>query len=98
MAEPNNVQKNILTAMQNSAIQMLNLRNTLVYLTTMWTNEGVQSLADADIQTLAEFVGVTQTEALACKQAFDAVVTAVGDPGTAGTNAYKMLKIANRIP
>ena len=98
MAAPNNVQQNILTAMQKIAIELLEVRNSLALLTQMWTNETMTNLADADIQMLPEFAGVSATEALACKQAFDAMVTAFGDPGTAATNAYKMLKIANRIP
>lgn len=55
-------------------------------------------LSDADIQTLAEFAGVTQAEALACKGAFDTLLTALGDPSAAGTPAFRMLKLCNRIP
>ena len=98
MAVPNNVQKNILTAMQQNAILLLEARDRLALLSQMWTNETMTGLSDADIQTLTEFAGVTATEALACKQAFDAVVTAMGDPGTASTNSYKMLKLANLVP
>jgi hypothetical protein len=98
MALPTNVQQNILTGMQNMAIQLLELRSQLALVTQMWTNEGMVNLADADIQLLSEFAGVTQVEALACKQAFDALVTSLGDPGTAGTNAYKMLKLVNQVP
>lgn len=98
MATPNNVQTNVLDAMQMRAISLLQDRNTFLYISQMWVNEGLQSLADADIQELATFKGVTATEALAAKQAFDAVLTALGDPGTAGTNAFKLLKLANNIP
>jgi hypothetical protein len=98
MATPNNVQTNVLDAMQMKAISLLQDRNTFVYISQMWVNEGLASLTDADIQELATLKGVTQTEALAAKQAFDAVIATLGDPGTAGTNAYKLLKLANNIP
>jgi hypothetical protein len=98
MALPNNVQQNILTGMQNISITLLEIRNQLALVTQMWVNEGMTSLTDADIQMLSEFAGVTQVEALACKTSFDALLTAIGDPGTAGTVAYKMLKLANRVP
>ena len=98
MALPNNVQQNILTAMQSMAIQLIELRYQLALVSQMWTNELMVNLLDADIQSLPEFSGVTAAEALGCKQAFDALVTTFGDPGTSGTNAYKMLKIANKVP
>ena len=84
--------------MQTVAIQLLELRSTMSLLSQMWTNENTANLTDVDIQSLPDFAGVTATMALACKQSFDAVVTALGDPGTASTNAYKMLKLANRVP
>jgi len=98
MATPNNVQQNILDAMQQKSISLLRDRNTLLYITQMWSNESLASLADIDIQLLSSFAGVTATEALAAKQAMDAILTTLGDPGTAGTNAYKLLKLANNIP
>ena len=94
----NNVQTNVLDAMQMKAISLLQDRNKMVYITQMWSNEGVASLTDEDIQGLATFTGVTATEALAAKQAFDAVLTALGDPSVPGSNAYKLLKLANNIP
>ena len=93
-----NAQKNILDAMQQKAISLLRDRNTLIYITQMWTNEAMGSLEDADIQALDSFTGVTKAEALAAKQAMDALLTTIGDPGTVGTNAYKLLKLANNIP
>jgi hypothetical protein len=78
--------------------KLLNIRASLVYISAMWTNEGLVNLADADIQTLATFTGVTATEALAAKGAIDAIVAAMGDPATAGSSAYRLLKLANNIP
>jgi len=98
MPTPNNTQQNILTAMQSNAIALLELRNKLALLVQMWSNESMTSLSDADIQALVNFSGVTQVEALAAKQAFDAVLASLGDPGTVGTNAFKLLKLANRVP
>ena len=98
MATPNNVQQNILDAMQQKAISLLRDRSTLLYITQMWSNESLTTLEDIDIQSLSSFAGVTKTEALAAKQAMDAILTALGDPGTVGTNAYKLLKLANNIP
>ena len=98
MATPNNVQQNVLDAMQQKAMSLLRDRNTFMYISQMWTNEGLQSLADGDIQELASFKGVTATEALAAKQAFEAILTTMGDPLTAGTNAFRLLKLANNIP
>jgi hypothetical protein len=95
---PNNVQTNILDAVQQKAISLLRDRNTLMYISQMWANEGLNTLTDADIQTLATFKGVTAAEALAAKVSMDAILTALGDPGTGGTNAYKLLKLANNIP
>lgn len=94
----NNTQVNILDGMQNIAMILLELRSRMALTSQMWTNEGVVNLTDSDIQTLATFAGVTAVEALGVKQVFDVLVTALGDPGTAGTNAYKLLKIANNIP
>lgn len=94
----NNTQVNILDGMQNMAMLLLDLRSRMALTSQMWTNESVGSLVDADIQTLATFAGVTAAEALGVKQVFDVLVTALGDPGTAGTNAYKLLKMANNIP
>jgi riboflavin biosynthesis pyrimidine reductase len=94
----NNVQTNVLDAMQQKAMTLLDDLNTFKYISQMWVNEGLQSLADEEIQSLTTFAGVTATEALAAKQAFDAIVTTLGDPNTAGTNAYKLLKLANNIP
>lgn len=94
----NNVQKNVLDAMQTRAIQLLQLRNTMLYISQMWVNESLQTLTDQEIQELPTFAGVTAAEALAAKGAFDAVLTALGDPGTAGTQAYRLLKLANNIP
>ena len=98
MATPNNVQTNVLDALQQKAILLLNIRASLVYISAMWINEGLVNLTDADIQELATFKGVTATEALAAKGAIDAIVTAMGDPATGGTSAYRLLKIANNIP
>ena len=98
MATPNNVQTNVLDALQQKAILLLNIRASLVYISAMWINEGLVNLTDADIQTLSTFAGVTATEALAAKGAIDAIVTAMGDPATAGSNAYRLLKLANNIP
>jgi hypothetical protein len=98
MATPNNVQQNILTAMQTMAIQLIELRYQLALVSQMYTNELLANLVDADIQMLPEFAGVAAVELSACKQAFDAIVTTIGDPGVAATNAYKILKIANKVP
>ena len=98
MATPNNVQTNVLDGMQQKAIRLLQDRNTFLYISQMWVNEGLNTLTDQEIQELSTFKGVTAAEALAAKQAFDAVLTALGDPGTAGTNAFKLLKLANNIP
>jgi hypothetical protein len=84
--------------MQENAITMLAKRPTLQHITAMWVTESLGTLTDAEIQELPEFAGVTATEALAAKQAYDAILTTLGDPGTVGTNAYKLLKICNRIP
>jgi len=92
-----NTQKNIASTMQDVAKQQLALTERMDALSVMWTNEGMQSLSDAEWQELAEFSGVTATEALACKGAFDAVATTMGNY-TAGTNRYKMLKIINTVP
>jgi hypothetical protein len=94
----NNTQKNIATRMQQVALAQLGLAEDMKYISAMWATESMGSVPDVEIQELADFAGVTATEMLACKQAFDAVQTAVGDVSVAGTNAYKMLKLANVIP
>jgi hypothetical protein len=98
MAIPNNVQTNVLDGLQQKSMLLLNIRASLIYISSMWVNEGLVNLSDADIQELSTFKGVTATEALAAKQAIDAIVTSMGDPATAGSNAYKLLKLANNIP
>lgn len=94
----NNVQTNVLDALQTESIRVLDQYSTWRYITQMWVNEGLGSLTDEEIQSLATFQGVTATEALAAKQAFDNVLATLGDPLVAGTNAYKLLKLANNIP
>ena len=98
MAIPTSVQQNVLTSMQTTAIQLLDLEKTMAFISQMWTNESMQNLADADIQSLPGFTGVTQVIAMACQVAFAATVTALGDAGTPGTNSYKLLKMANKVP
>ena len=94
----NNTQKNIATRMQQVALAQLGLAEDMKYISAMWLTESMATIPDAEIQELADFAGVTQTELFACKQAYDAILTTVGDVSTAGTNAYKMLKLANVIP
>ena len=98
MAQPNNVQTNVLDGLQQKSMLLLNIRASLIYISSMWVNEGLVNLTDADIQMLTTFTGVTATEALAAKGAIDAIVTAMGDPAVGGTNAYRLLKLANNIP
>jgi hypothetical protein len=98
MATPTSVQQNVLSSMQATAMQLLDLEKTMAFISQMWTNESMQNLADADIQSLPDFAGVTQVMAMACQVAFAATVTAMGDAGTPGTNSYKMLKMANKVP
>lgn len=38
MATPTHTQQNILSKMQEKSIELLNTRETLVYITQMWTN------------------------------------------------------------
>jgi hypothetical protein len=93
-----NAQNNVLAGMQTISISLLQIRSKLVYITQMWNNESLGNLTDADIQALTTFAGVTAAEATQAKGAFDTLLTALGDPGTAGTVAYKLLKMANNIP
>ena len=97
MAEPLNVQKNILSKMQQAATQQLALQNTMTELVAMWTAESINSLTDADIQSLAEFGHVTAAELAAAKNAMDTIVTAIGTY-SAGTPATKLLRIVNSVP
>ena len=92
-----NAQQNILDAMQRVAIQQLQLRQDMLTIVVMYVNEGIASMLEADVQALATFAGVTITELVAAKGAMDALVTSLGDL-VPGTNAYKLLKIANNVP
>ena len=94
----NNTQKNIAVRMQQVALSQLGLAEDMKYISAMWTTESMGSVTDAELQELADFAGVTATEMLACKQAYDAILATVGEVSTAGTNAYKMIKLANVIP
>jgi len=92
-----NAQKNILDAMQRVAIQQLQLREDMITLVVMYTNEGIATMLEENVQALADFTGVTISELVAAKGAMDALITSLGDL-TAGTNAYKLLKLANNVP
>ena len=94
----NNTQKNIATRMQQVALAQLGLAEDMKYISAMWLTESMATIPDAEIQELADFAGVTQTELAACKVAFDAILTTMGDLSVGGTSAYRMLKLANVIP
>jgi len=94
----NNTQKNIMTKMQQVALAQLNLAEDMKYITTMWVTENMATIPDEEIQELADFAGVTAVELSAAKVAYDNMLVTMGDLSSAGTNAYKMLKLANVIP
>jgi predicted AAA+ superfamily ATPase len=92
-----NVQKNILSKMQQVASQQLDLQNTMTELVAMWTAENINALTDADLAALPEFAHVTAAELQGAKNAMDTISAAVG-AYAAGTPATKLLKIVNSVP
>jgi len=92
-----NVQKNILSKMQQVATRQLVLQNEMVELVAMWTAESMNNLTDADLAELQEFAHITASELQQAKNGMDAISTAIG-AYAAGTPATKLLKIVNSVP
>ena len=97
MATPTQVQQNIMDAMQQAAIKQLELQNSMTALVAMWTAESLNTLTDADIQSLASFAHVTAAELAAAKNGMDTITAAIGGY-VSGTPAIKLLRIVNNIP
>ena len=93
----NNVQKNVATAIQDLAEELLAVKNRLAIIVAMYTTEGMTSLTDADLQELAEFAHVTVAELTAAKNALGEVNTALGEY-VAGTAATRLMKVVRKVP
>lgn len=91
------VQQNLADAMQETAMDLLVLQSKMKAITAMWVTEGMNSVLDADLQSLASFAHVTVSEMASAKSAMDAVVTTIGDY-TAGANATKLVRIVGNVP
>ena len=92
-----NVQKNVLDEMQTLAKMVIALKSRARNAVEMYGNEGLANVADADIQALASFAGVTAQELQGAKGALDTVATAIGE-FVAGTPATKLIKICDNVP
>lgn len=92
----NTVQTNVLDRLQRECLSVLVGRNAWIYIVGMWSPEGVSALTDDEISAI--FPGKTQAEALAAKNALDAILTALGDPTVTNSNANKLMKFLGNIP
>ena len=92
-----NVQKNVLDEMQNLAKEIIAIKTRARNVVEMYSNEGLGSLTDADIQSLTSFEGVTAVELQQAKTSLDTVSTAIGEY-VVGTPATRLLRICDNIP
>ena len=93
----NNVQKNVASAIQDLAEELLATKNRLAIVVAMYAAEGMTSLTDGDLQELAEFAHVTVAELTAAKNALGEVNTALGEY-VAGTAATRLMRVARIVP
>lgn len=92
----NNVQKNIASELQSMAAQLVLVQSRATLLASMYTNEGMGSLTDADFAEIAPFAHITAAELAAAVVAIASVVTAL-NAGTPSAWA-RMLKITQTMP
>ena len=91
-----NVQKNIASQVQKTALELCEIKARLTSISAMWTNEAMSNLTDADFAELAEFEHVTAVEFGAAAGALVATNTTLGTD--AASNWAKLLKIVDRVP
>lgn len=91
-----NVQKNVATELQTIASELISMQSRCTMLASMWTNESMAALIDADFAEFAPFAHVTSAEFTTAATAIAAVNTTLN----AGTpsNWSKMLKIVPGVP
>lgn len=93
----NNTQKNVASEIQRIAAELISIKSRLTTLSSMYANEGMGALVDADFAELAEFAHVTATEFQAAGGALVNVNTTLGD-FSVGTNVSKLLRIVTAVP
>lgn len=91
------VQQDIAKKMQAAAKNALDIRAKMQVLTAMYVTEGMVTLTDEDYQSIPQLSHVTAVEMTAGKGSMDALLTSLGEL-TAGTNAYKLMKICAEVP
>lgn len=91
------VQQNLATAMQESAEELLNIKNRLAVIGAMFLAEGMANISEADLQALAPFSHVTVNELVNAKNALGEVNTALGEY-VAGSAATRLMRIVGRVP
>jgi len=91
-----NVQKNIASELQAMAGQLVLVQSRVTALASMYTNENMAALTDADFAEIAPFAHITSAEFAAAAAAINAVVTTL-NTGTPA-NWAKMLKITETMP
>ena len=91
-----NVQKNVASVIQSTAMDILEIKNRLSVITQMYQTEGMANLIDADYAE-TELEHVTVAEMTAAKNALDAINTAIGDYAV-NTNATKLTKVLRSVP
>jgi predicted unusual protein kinase regulating ubiquinone biosynthesis (AarF/ABC1/UbiB family) len=91
-----NVQQGIVSELQQIASELISIQSRLTTIASMWTNEGIASLTDADFAALAPFAHVQAAELAAAAGALVAINTTLGSNAT--SNWAKLLKIVPGVP
>lgn len=91
-----NVQQNVVSEIQKIAVELISIQARLTTLSTMYTNESIGSLTDADFAQYAPFAHILAAEFTAAAGALVAINTTLGTNST--SNWAKLLKIVDIVP
>lgn len=91
-----NVQMNVVSEMQKIAAELISIQARLTSISSMYTNEGIGALTDADFAAIGPFAHILAAEFTAAASAMVAVRDTLGSNGT--SNWAKLLKIVEGVP